>query len=276
MNRSLPVVAMALAAALLGGCDSGGGSPAGSAAPKMEVRVYSVPPEQTDALRETFNKVFSTSETAAIGKASSPAPGQLVVLAPANLQGSIEASIRSLTANRPQAADKGPSQQMRLSFWSVDAIPENGRDDLELDPLQGALEETRKQLGPVRFVLRDEVGAVSSPGEQVERSWLGAKLTNESGRPQRQLSYKLEDRGNGLMLNMHVLEQVPVVLAHEGQNMVEYLNIGADTTTAIRPGQTLVITRNPIPKDAVSTGEPTVSNRTTRLYVVRVDELPAH
>jgi|GEM_PF-2337005 hypothetical protein len=272
MNRFLAAAA-ALAAVLLGGCN--GGAPGAAAAPKMEVRVYAVPPEQTDALRETFNKVFSTSENAAIGKASSPAPGQLLVLAPANLQGSIEASIRSLTANRPPAAEKAPGRQMRLAFWSVDAIPENGRDDLELDSLQGALEEARKQLGPVRFVLRDEIGAVSSPGQQVERRWLGAKLTNESGRPQRQLAYTLEDRGGGLMLNLHVVEQVPVMIARDGQNVVEYLDIGADTTTAIRPGQTLVITRNPIPKDAVSTGEPTVSNRTTRLYLVRVDELPA-
>lgn len=272
MNRIL-LIATVLLVVLLSGCESGG-SAGGSAPPKMEVRVYTVPPEQTDALRETFNKVFSTTENAAIGKASSPAPGQLVVLAPANLQGSVESTIRSLTTNKPAAPAQAAGQQMRLSFWSVDAIPENGRDDLELDSLQSALEETRKQLGPVRFVLRDEVGAVSSPGERVERSWLGAKLTNESGRPQRRLAYKIEDRGSGLMLNLSINEQVPIVLAHEGQNLVQYLDIGAETTTSIRPGQTLVITRNPIPKDAVSTGEPTVSNRTTRLYLVRVDELP--
>jgi len=274
MNRHLGMAALALG--LLAGC-SPGGSPSGDAAAQhMEMRVYAVPPEQTDALGNTLNTVFATSGSVSIGKASSPVPGQLLVLAPANLHGSIEASLRALTNGGGPAAAAAAPKQFRLSFWSVDALPESGKDDLELEPLQGALGEARKQLGPVRFVLRDEVSAVSSAGQSVQRSWPGAKLTNDSGRPVQKLQYQLEDVAPaGLKLTLSNSDQVPVVLSRDGQNDVQYVNVGSNTTTAIRLGQTLVLARNPIPRDPVSTGETTVSNRTTRLYLVRVDDVPA-
>ncbi len=274
MNRHLGMAVLALG--LLAGCSVGGSASSDGAAPRMEVRVYAVPPERTEALGNTLNAVFSTSENAAIGKASSPAPGQLVVLAPANLHASIEASLRALTSDANPAVPVAAPKQFRLSFWSVDALPESGKDDLELEPLQGALGEARKQLGPVRFVLRDEVSAVSSAGQPVERSWPGAKLTNDSGRPVQKLRYQLEDTAPaGLKLTLSNSDQVPVVLSRDGQNELQYVNVGSNTTTALRLGQTLVLARNPIPRDPVSTGETTVSNRTTRLYLVRVDDVPA-
>lgn len=274
MNRHLGMAALALG--LLAGCSAGGSASGDGAAQHMEMRVYAVPPERTDALGNTLNTVFATSDKIAIGKASSPAPGQLLVLAPADLHGSIEASLRTLTSDTSPAAPAAAPRQFRLSYWSVDALPESGKDDLELEPLQGALGTVRKQLGPVRFVLRDEVSAVSSAGQLVQRSWPGAKLTRDSSRPVQELRYQLEDAAPaGLKLTLSNSDQVPVVLSRDGENQVQYIAVGSNTTTAIRLGQTLVLARNPIPRDPVSSGETTVSNRTTRLYLVRVDEVPA-
>lgn len=258
-------IGLTLAIALLAGC-SGSASP-DAGAQKMEVRVYPVPAGQTDALAQTLNKVFATAENSAIGKVSSPAPGQLVVLAPANLQGSIEASLRALTADPASPVAAAPAQQIRLSFWSVDAVPENGPDDLELATIGPALEAVRKQLGGVRFVLREQVGAVSSPGKTVTRSWLGTKLISDSPSPVQKLQYELRSAGSELMLDLSINEQVPVVQA----SGVQYLDVGANTTTAIRLGQSLVVTQTPIPKNAMASGEVSLSDRATRLYIVRAD-----
>lgn len=266
---------------LLAACGGGGGADdAGKPAPAVvaaapssapELRVYEVPPEQTAAVVEALNKVFDNGDKSATGKVSSPAPGQVVVLAPGSLQGSVEASLRALTAGlTPPADDKVPPIQIRLSFWSVDALPEDGTDDLELVTIAPALDEVRKQLGGVRFLLRDQVSAVSSPGKKVERSWLGTKLTTDSQSPVRSLEYQLRPVGDQYMLDLHIGEQMPVI---QGDG-VHYIGITGNTSTAIRLGQTLVVTQTPIPRNAMSSGEVSLGDRATRLYIVRADVVP--
>jgi hypothetical protein len=236
-----------------------------------ELRVYQVPPEQTEAVVDALNKVFDNGDKSATGKVSSPAPGQVVVLAPGSLQGSVEASLRALTASQaPPADDKVPPIQIRLSFWSVDALPEDGTDDLELVTIAPALDEVRKQLGGVRFLLRDQVSAVSSPGKKVERSWLGTKLTTDSQSPLHSLEYQLRPVGDQYMLDLHIGEQMPVIQG----GSVSYIGITGNTSTAIRLGQTLVVTQTPIPRNAMTNGEVSLADRATRLYIVRADQVP--
>lgn len=260
-----------LATGLLAGC--GGGADSGATgAQKLEMRVYNVPPEQTETLSRTLNNVFAgNNEKTPLGKVSSPAPGQLVVLAPANLHGSIEASLRTLTKEQT-AAKQNPAPSkidgpMRLSFWSVDAVPENGEDDPALTALTPALEEARKQLGIVHFELRDHVSGVSSLDLPVERSWRGVGNGPEAAAPVRNLSYTLKSGAPGLMLNLNFQEQVPIVQRVNGVSSVNYVATGANSTTSILPGQTLVITQNPVPD---GDGTATI----TRLYLVRVDAVP--
>lgn len=272
MQRRTFVLSMILILALaagLAGCR--GGSGADATVPTMQVQVYAVPAAETDRLVDTLNKVFATSTTLSLGKASSPSPGQLVVLAPANLQGSIESSLKTLASDSAATPAVKPDPPIRLSFWNVDAVPETGADDLELASLEGALGEVRKQLGGVRFVLRDQVSAVSGVGSKVSRSWVGTKLTSDSPSPLQTLSYTLQRQGADLMLELNFGDQIPVLHG----DAVQYMSVGTDTTTVIRLGQTLVLTQTPIPRSVMSSGDVSLSDRATRLVLVRADAMPA-
>lgn len=264
-------LALILAAGLLAGC--GGADPGPANAPKLEMRVYDVPPDQTEMLSRTLNGVFAADEKTALGRASSPAPGRLVVLAPANLHGSIEESLRKLAKEQTARENPAPARidgPLRLSFWSVDAVPENGEDDPALAALMPALDEARKQMGIVHFELRDHVSGVSSLGENVERSWTGSGTQRVAAAPIRQLTYTLKDGSPSLMLNLDFKEQVPVVQTMNGVTNVNYVATGANTTTAVAPGQTLVVTQNPVPDSDGAASVPI-----TRLYLVRVDAVAA-
>lgn len=93
------------AALLLGAC----AKPEGGDAAKMDMRVYAVPAQQTEALANAIGAVLGTaSDKTSFGKVSSASPGQLVVLAPASLQGSIESTLRDLTKLDPADAKPSP------------------------------------------------------------------------------------------------------------------------------------------------------------------------
>ena len=270
MKRMLIVLFMALFA--LGGCDGNHGD---AAAQKMEVRVYQVPPDSTNALMQTLNKVFENGDKASLGKVSSPSPGQLVVLAPASLQGSVEASLRALAKDQPiiaAASSSAPDAPLRLSFWSVDAVPEAGDDDPTLTELAPALAEVRKQLGAVHFELRDEASGVAGLGKTSTRSWLGSSIAG-SNPPKKQLLYTLSRIGGTLELSINFQDEIPFRRNENGQVNVDYSYARVETTTTVRLGQTLVVTQSPIP-DIESSGATPVM--LTRLYLVRIDEVPAH
>jgi len=269
MQRFLFVLVLALGT--LCGCEGGHGD---GGAQKMEVRVYQVPPDSTNALMQTLNKVFETGDKTALGKVSSPSPGQLVVLAPASLQGSVEASLRALAKDQPAAAaapSTTPDAPLRLSFWSVDAVPETGDDDPALSDLGPALNEARKQLGAVHFELRDEASGVASLGKTSERSWLGGAVAG-SNPPMKQLQYTLTRTAGTLELSINFGDEIPVRHNENGQVSVQYSRAGVQTTTSIRLGQTLVLTQSPIPDIESSGATPATL---MRLYLVRVDEAPA-
>jgi hypothetical protein len=271
MQRFLFVLVLALGT--LCGCEGGHGD---AGAQKMEVRVYQVPPDSTNALMQTLNKVFETGDKTSLGKVSSPSPGQLVVLAPASLQGSVEASLRALAKDLPAGAGTNaavgkPEGPLRLSFWSVDAIPEAGDDDTALAALAPALDEARKQLGAVHFELRDEVSGVTSVGKKADRSWVGVAAANGSPLP-KQLEYSLTRNAADFELSIGVSDQIPVRKTENGQSIVQYMTSVINTTTAVRLGQTLVLTQSPIPDSESSAATP---GTLTRLYLVRVDEVAA-
>lgn len=248
----------------LGACGNEAGHDA-----KMEVRVYAVPAEATATLAQTLNKVFDAGDKPALGKVTSPAPGQLVVLAPASLQASVEKSLHELAgAATATPASATPEPAMRLSFWCVDAVPESAADDSSLETLLPALEEVRRQLGAVHFELRDMVSAVSSPGETVERSWVGTSIAGVTP-PQKQLDYTLRRHADDYALDIHIIDQVGLARSINGTTTVQYLTSGANTTTAIRPGQTLVLAQSPIPDNDASATPASLM----RLYLVRVDAL---
>lgn len=258
-------LAAVLVAAVLCGCRGG----ADSAEPSLEMRVYDVPAAQTQSLERTLNNVFADAK-GATGRVSSPAPGRLVVLAPAGLHDSIEASLRTLAKEQaPPGGSAGETadQSMRLSFWTVDAVPVDGPDDSSLAPLAPALDEARKQLGIVHFELRDHVSGVSGFGQPVERSWPALDPQGTPGAV-RQLKYTLRSGSPKPLLELSFGDQIAVTRTFNGNANVTYANTGAQTTTAITPGQTLVLTQNPVPE---GDGRSSVM----RLYLVRVDPVVA-
>lgn len=242
-------------AALLGAC----AKPEGGDAAKMEMRVYAVPAEQTQALMGAIGGVLGApADKTSFGKVSSPAPGQLVVLAPASLQGSIESTLRDLTKGEPAIPKSSPKDEppLRLSFWSVDAIPGNGADDPALAALAPALEEAHKQMGAVHFVLHDQASSVSMLDRKVSRSWPGRAANLYS-----RLEYTIGKGPQGFLL----------ALTFSDQNLSNGLNTGNETTTSIRSGQTLVLAQIPLSDDK-SGDKPQAA---TRLYIVRVDPVTA-
>lgn len=255
MKRALACV---FALSLLAGC-SGASDPA---EPKLEMRVYSVPAGQAESLARTLANVLPAN-----GKVTASAPGQLVVTAPASLHASIDKSLRELardgSATGSGAASDG-SGAMRLTFWSVDAVPENGPDDSTLQSLAPALDEARKDLGIVHFELRDHVSGLSSLGERVHRQWSGPGT-----QAARQLEYTIAAGSPAPMLQIKFSDKVPVTQRSGTYSNAKLADVDTETTTAIVPGQTLLLTQNPVPDgDGASS--------VMRLYLVRVDPVAAH
>lgn len=254
------------AAALLGAC----AKPEGGDAAKMEMRVYTVPAERTKTLVDAIGGVLgSFSDKGSLGKVSTPAPGQLVVLAPASLQGSIESTLRDLTKadsteSKLQAKNESP---LRLSFWSVDAVPGNGADDAALAALAPALDEVRKQIGAVHFVLHDRMSGVSNLDNTVSRTWFSGNA-EDTNQPV-QLKYTLRQTDGRLSLGMDLFDQIPVTMHYNDVARTQYQSIATQSTAAITLGQTLVLTQTPLP------GNTEGKSATTRLYIVRVDEVKA-
>lgn len=264
MKPLLP--AIALAAVLLAGCH--GSQTASADGNKLEMHVYQVPAEDTDAIIDTLSKVLGFGDKGT-GRVSTPAPGQIVVLAPASLQDSIAQTLKSIKPTAKTKAEAAPAQQMRLDYWSVDAVSGTGQDDPSLKELTPAFAELRKQLGDVHFLAVNHINGVSSLGQKVERSYpsnIGA-----SGNPSiNQLTYELNNRPEGLMLKISFGEQIPYSTGSGSLGAVQYISAGGTTTTSIRPGQILVLAQNFVP---VSATNPPPGPRPIHLSLIRVDAI---
>lgn len=122
----------------------------------MELKIYAVPVEQTNALTQSLMD--------ALGKAANittPAPGKLLVYAPEDAQASIGEAISSLGKS---AAAKPVAARVDLHFWIVDAQAGPGSDDVALKPLASSLEGVRKSMGPLHFQLNQAAAAMTSAG----------------------------------------------------------------------------------------------------------------
>ncbi|MBR0345897.1 MAG: hypothetical protein IJI03_11630 [Rudaea sp.] len=261
------IFAIALSSALLAGC-SGDKPGTADGSIRLEMRVYQVPPEDTDAIVKTLFNVLGTGDKGT-GRASSPAPGQIVVLAPANLQDSIAQTLKSIKPAAKTKAEVAPAQQMRLDYWSVEALAGAGPDAPSLKELTPAFAELRKQLGDVHFVAVNHINGVSSLGEKVERSY--PSNLGVSGNPTlSQLNYELNNRPEGLMLRITSGEQIPYYTSSGGAGATQYVNIGGTTTTLVRLGQILVLAQNFVP---VNVANPSAGSRAIHLSLIRVDAI---
>lgn len=147
-RRFLPLLCLALS---LAACDRG--DPGQAARAATEVRVYEVPPAQTEALAEALNEVMDAGASAAIGHASSRIPGQLVVRAPAAVHASVAQSLEALTLASPA----GEETARTLRIWRVDVRrgPDEGLE--RMSGQEAALDALRKRFPGQGLVLADEL-----------------------------------------------------------------------------------------------------------------------
>ncbi len=255
------VYALVLMTFLLGGCSNGNPVAPGDSAAKMELRVYQVPPEHTQDLLKALTVSFSSGGIATtIGTVSSPAPGQLIVLAPASLQGSIADTLKSLRDSTKPAAPTSSPEQIRLQFWSVDALAGAGTDDPALSELKNALDETRKSLGDVHFVLLDHVSSVSGIRDGASKQWQ-TELDGPNHALTKQLEYWFKTKTDGQSLGFEYAESAGSYVT------------SVKTTVPMRNGQVLVLSQSPSSLSVVDHKQTTPA--ATRLYIVRADPVPA-
>lgn len=130
------------------------GDPGQAAGAATEVRVYEVPPAQTEALAEALNEVMDAGEdAAAIGHASSRIPGQLVVRAPAAVHASVAQSLEALT----RASPAGEETARTLRIWRVDVRPGPDEGLERMSGQEAALDALRERFPGQGLVLADEL-----------------------------------------------------------------------------------------------------------------------
>lgn len=248
-----------------------GSRDAGPGVAEMTMQVHTVPPERAEELRDRLNYVLSASEDSRLGKVSVSAQGQLLVLAPARLQPSIEASLKDiLTASPQQSGLTKVLPQLQFKLWSVDAISGAGTDSEGLEEIEPALQELRSSAGAAHFVLRDRSESVSMPGEEVYRNWHSNPTRAMLDEYAQRLQYTISDEARGRVLRVDFNDRnYPPPRTPDGLELGTPVGTALRTVVKVAEGQILVIGSQPV----VAAGDAGLSS--TRYYIVRIDEIGA-
>lgn len=157
-GTTVSIIAL-LAALFLGGCDRGQPLPAGVPAetPNM-LRVYSVPPERAESLREALISALGDN-----ARVSLLPPDKLLVLASAPLQTSVAENLgRLIETAAAVVADPGP---VRLTLWIVD-VADSDVPDRRLAPMQQTLDAVRESLAAPGFQLLSQLAITASASDR--------------------------------------------------------------------------------------------------------------
>ncbi|HKU17650.1 MAG TPA: hypothetical protein VJP80_00055 [Candidatus Saccharimonadales bacterium] len=161
----------------------------GTDSSSLTLRTYTVPVSRAEDLSQTLNHLLRMDNGKRdVGSAWVAGPGQLLVLAPNQLQTSIADSLKQIVAHGQSAA---ASQPLRLNAWIVDAYPGNGPVDPSLKAIQPALAAFVEDIGPAHFVQAHYLTAVSDVGAH----------TDLIPFPHGELSYSIVSSEGGLTLN---------------------------------------------------------------------------
>jgi len=253
-----------LCLATLAGCGSDRTGVSDASDKAMEMRIYQVAPEDTGVVVDTLNKLLSVGDKA-IGRANSPSPGQIVVLAPASLQGSIGDTLKSIKPIAKAKPDALSVKPLQLNFWNVDAIAGKGADDPALATLGEALQKVHQNLGDVHFRLNSRASGISSLGQTVATTYTsGAGAGAYTGN----LRYSLSPKPEGILLNIQLMDSVPQTTG----NVTQYTERQFSTAVIIALGQTIVLSDVPVMNtSAKADGE--AATKTVRLNIIRVEEV---
>jgi hypothetical protein len=173
----------------LAGCNTKGSIESGDAA--LILKTYKVPTSRANALSDTLNHVLRMdNDKQDVGRSWVAGPGQILVLAPSQVQGSIADSIKEIVAN-DQAANN--PQPLRLNAWVVDVYPSHGKSDPALKTIQPALDAFATDMGPSHFVVGHYLTAVSDAGAPTGISPIGSEALN----------YRVAPTEGGVVLDFH-------------------------------------------------------------------------
>lgn len=244
MKSPLLILAASLLALGLTACQRPASSSQAAAAKPMQLKLYDVPPQRSEALMTALRSVIADGKSSRV---SQPLPGKLLVAAPADEQASIGAAIASLgKAPVPAIAHA----QYRVHFWLVDMLPGPGTDSASLKPLSGTLDTLRKRMGPSHFILADDAQVATLTGHRAHE--LGTASRNH-------FEFWIPTAGN---------DQVQLVLQY-GRPGDDF---GLKTTVSLTPGHYMVLAQTAMPGHMP--GQHAVQPQgTMRLLVVRADPL---
>lgn len=152
MQHPFRLIAVASLFVALAACSA----PDRDRAAAMTLKIYAVPPAQAAQLSQSLGTALGKTANVTV-----PAPGKLLVYAPAGAQASISAAIDSL--GESAHAESAPAQ-VDLHFWVVDAQTGTGTDDDALKPLTNALDAVRHNVGPLHFQLDQAAAVVTAVG----------------------------------------------------------------------------------------------------------------
>ncbi len=217
---------------LLAACDRQAGSAGASATdPPKNLRVYTVPTERAEGLRDALAGALGDS-----GRVSLAPPDRLIVVAPSTLQTSVAENLGELMKAAPPAvADPGP---VRVMAWIVD-VADTATVDPRLQPLQSTLDTMRETLAAPGFTLHGQLAVTANVDKDARR-------TASTGVGGSQLQVRLSPATGGAHAEISV---------RSGE-------MGIETRTLLKFGETVVLAQA-MPEDA--------GGSRVRLVIVRAD-----
>jgi len=245
MNTPIRILAGMLLALGLAACQHPAPPSQAKAAPPMQLKLYSVPPQKSQMLLKALREVVP-------GRIHEAFPGKLLVAAPADEQASIGAAIETLAKTPVPNVEHA---QFRVHFWVVDMLPGSGADTPALKPLAATLDALRKQLGPAHFELADTASATTLQGHLANRMDTA---------------------------NRHLFEfWIPSTSAGHVQLALQYIDRSPDgfrglkTSASMPLGDYVVLAQAAAPR-TLPDHRKAPPQGGMRLLVVRVDKLAAH
>ncbi len=236
---------------VLAACSASGNDHGDSGAAAMTLKIYAVPPAQTEQLRQSLGNALGKTANVTV-----PAPGKLLIYAPAGAQASISAAISNL--GESGTAEAAPAQ-VDLHFWVVDAQTGTGVDDPALKPLASALDAVRKNMGPLHFKLDQAVAAITSVGHDGS-----LKTAAEGGYP----------RGFGFEVNTAHDNTINLQLSYADDGFSGLAQF--ETRIDVQSGHYVVLAQAPGACPAALPGKaapPCPEKAVLRLLIVRADRL---
>lgn len=163
MRISVLVCLVALSSCLPGRTDA---TPPGAVPTNLVLRSYEVPNHGAQQLRSVLKDLlwFGSDGKDAnrfVGRAEVGPDGRLVVLAPPDVHEGVKSLVASL-ASAPPRKEPGTA---RLDYWVVKGVPGEGELPANLNEVAAALNEVKKNDGPMAFTLVEKLTVSSLPDE---------------------------------------------------------------------------------------------------------------